>query len=526
MMAGRKGIMKVSGIELFWAVFAISAINSPATMLYVDVNSATSTPPYTNWTIAATNIQDAIDAAVDGDQILVTNGIYQSGGRVASDQYTNRIVLNKAITLQSVNGPTITTIAGQTNSRCAYIGSNAILSGFTLRNGDVGGALCETGAIVTNCLLLANSGYVGGIEGGTIYNCTFGTNQGFFGGGAAHATVVDSVFINNFAYNGGAAYQSILLRCVLTNNYASYGGGAYECILSNCVVSRNSAGQDGGAVYRGTNYGCILKSNSTQYSTSAAAFTSVLYNCTVNGNQCGVYASKLYNCTVAENSGNVAWGCTGNNSIFYYNSRFYHDYDASFTNCCVPAIPNVGAGNFTDAPQFVDRAAGNLRLQSNSPCINSGRNSYASNMRDCDGNPRIVGGIVDVGAYEFQTPASSIPYVWLKRYGIPINEGTDSADPDGDGMSNWREWRSDTVPTNALSLLRITGVTTNKPGLRLTWQSTNTHSYWLERATNLANLPTFSLLKSNITGQSGTTTFTDTNAVGSGPFFYRVGVQE
>src|SRR6266446_1738643 len=41
---------------------------------YVDVNSTNATPPYTNWTIAATNIQDAVDATMAGDEIVVTNG--------------------------------------------------------------------------------------------------------------------------------------------------------------------------------------------------------------------------------------------------------------------------------------------------------------------------------------------------------------------------------------------------------------------------------------------------------------------
>jgi len=42
---------------------------------YVDVNSTNATPPHTNWATAATNIQDAVDAAVAWDEIVVTNGV-------------------------------------------------------------------------------------------------------------------------------------------------------------------------------------------------------------------------------------------------------------------------------------------------------------------------------------------------------------------------------------------------------------------------------------------------------------------
>ena len=63
-------------------------------------------------------------------------------------------------------------------------------------------------------------------------------------------------------------------------------------------------------------------------------------------------------------------------------------------------------------------------------------------------------------------------------------------------------------------------------GLTVSWQSVTNRTYFLERATNLGAATPFSLLTSNLVGQAGTTSYTDTNAVGPGPFFYRVGVQQ
>ena len=163
--------------------------------------------------------------------------------------------------------------------------------------------------------------------------------------------------------------------------------------------------------------------------------------------------------------------------------------------------------------------------------------------QDLDGNPRIAGGTVDIGAYEFQSPTSVISYDWLQRYGLPTDGSVDYADPDGDGMNNWQEWVCGTDPTNALSVLRLLSAAPAGDSVSITWQSEAGVSYFVERApgnplwslaptnlvfvgTNALLTPTnIVLLATNIAGQAGTTTYTDTNATAATSFFYRVGVK-
>ena len=104
-------------------------IGSAAT-LYVWQDSPNPTPPYATWATAAKNIQDAVDVAFIHGTVLVTNGVYAASGSGG-----NRVEIEKAITVKSVNGPDATVIDGFHSVRCASLANNAVMSGFTLTNG-------------------------------------------------------------------------------------------------------------------------------------------------------------------------------------------------------------------------------------------------------------------------------------------------------------------------------------------------------------------------------------------------------
>jgi len=188
-------------------------------------------------------------------------------------------------------------------------------------------------------------------------------------------------------------------------------------------------------------------------------------------------------------------------------------------------MPSLGSSNITNDPVFVNFAAGNFRLQTNSPCIDVGSGSPGT--IDLDGRPRVVGTKIDIGAYEFQGAGMGEFIGWLQQYGLPTDGSVDYVDSDGDGVNNWQEWKAGTNPTNALSVLEMTTAapTNNPPGLAVSWQSVSGITYYLQSITNLGLQPAFSSIQSNIVGQASSTTFTDTNGTGAGPYFYRVGVQ-
>jgi hypothetical protein len=259
-------------------------------------------------------------------------------------------------------------------------------------------------------------------------------------------------------------------------------------------------------------------------------------NCLLTGNYAtgsggGASGGTLRNCTVVSNAATQIGGvgsATVYNSIVYYNAIVFGtatNYSGGSLNYCDTFPSTGGFGSITNDPVFMNPAAGDFHLQSSSPSINSGNNGYVTTNIDFDGNARIAGGTVDIGAYEYQTPTSVISYAWLQQYGLPTDGSADYADTDGDGMNNWQEWKAGTIPTNAASVLRMSAPTNTMSGVVVTWQSVTNVTYYLQRGTNLTAQPAFSAIQSNLVGQVGVTSYTDTTATNGNSFFYRIGVQ-
>lgn len=198
---------------------------------YVALGNPTPAFPYNTWSTAATNIQDAIDVASSGETVLVSNGVYRTGGRIAvTGSETNRVVIDKPLAVRSVNGAAVTFIEGKSPSgndavRCVWMTNGAELVGFTLRQGATGNSLVSD---------LSGRGLGGGVVGSL---------------GTPLAVVRNAIVTGNQALFGAGAANVHLVNCLLDYNEASsVAGGAYACRLDFCTVVDNIASDDAGGV--------------------------------------------------------------------------------------------------------------------------------------------------------------------------------------------------------------------------------------------------------------------------------------
>lgn len=400
-------------------------------------------------------IQAAIDACVDGDEVVVADGVYTGAG--------NRDIrfFGKAITVRSENGSTACVIDCGNLGRGFYLHDNetnaSVVDGFTIQHGygnEGGGVACLYGGTIRNCVLRENyAGHGGGaflsaVNGHApiLENCTIVSNVATVSGGGAYL-------------QSGEPEVPILIRnCTISNNTAisgaldrGYGGGLYlyhnYCSIEHCVLSGNTANWGGGisGTLR-TAANCVFTSNTAVYgggalSASGAAYQygGTLRNCLLTENSAGYYGGSLYadgssfelrGCTVAHNVsmwyGGGVYGCgaTSYSSAFgsivaenaaAYGTEVALDDHAVFSTeyTDIPAendwlwvangsIIIWGPGSINVDPMFADAPNGDFHLSAGSPCIGSGnRYWFGPGEFDMDGEPRVMGGRMDMGADEF-----------------------------------------------------------------------------------------------------------------------------
>jgi len=171
-----------------------------------------------------------------------------------------------------------------------------------------------------------------------------------------------------------------------------------------------------------------------------------LINCTVTGNSCNWFNTggiDTYGDGGVTLVNSILWGNSLNGD--FSESSQIDGANVVISYSCVQGWTGLlgGVGNFGDDPCFVDPNGGDntvgtedddLRLLLDSPCIDTGDNTAVppSVLTDLDGNPRVIGGIVDMGVYEFCGPiyvdddAPNDPGPGDPQVSDPIENGTDA----------------------------------------------------------------------------------------------------
>lgn len=450
----------------------------------------------TSWLTAKQTIQAGVDAAVDGDIVLVTNGLYATGGRTiaTAGATTNRVVIDRAITVTSVNGPAVTIIQGAwdptdplTNGigpaavRGVYLGTNAVLSGFTVTNGatqfdDIGGGgiHSEISGVVSNCVISgnrANSGG-GGVYGGTVRHSIISGNRAEFGGGGlCNANADNCLILYNTSPSEGISY---FLASAAT--YLFYGPTPPELMtLVNCTIVNNASAPGGLLLAGSSNPGKLAVRNCVMWD-------NVNDKLDVGGAANDIAADMLV-------------------------SNCYRDDSKFFA--------------ITNDPQFVDSMAGNYQLKWTSPCRDAGSNNFVASATDLLGLTRIVGASVDIGAYEaVNSDTDQLSDAEEAKYGTnPLLADSDSdglydheevydvlsnpllGDSDGDGFPDKFEWDNGYSPTNNEHQVLVDYIAGSGGTLGLFAPGTNDQflvTFAMESSTNLPSFTPFPITEGQI----------------------------
>jgi len=395
----------------------------------------------TSWgdAFAGNSLPLAISTAIAGDEVWVAAGVYKpttGTSRTSSFIMKNGVAIYGSFaggeTLLSqrifTNGLT-SILSGEIGvagiaDNCYHTISNsgldntAIIDGFIIRDANDDRTATNTTGLGGG--IYNNGSGAGNICNPTIRNCLITSNQAVFGAG-----------IFNNGYNGGTAIP-LISNCVITGNNAITSGGAMDNfglqngnaspIITNCVIYNNTAVLRAGGMY------CWGGNNGNANPT---VINTIFVNNTAPDG--GAVVSDRSN-SGAGSSGNsnpnfrncIFWGNTASNSSPQFYILGGASFTATYSNIDLTGqisphiISGAGTGNINSNPSFSNIASGagtdgnwltvddGLKLAgTSSPCYNSGDNTGISGL-DIIFNNRIIAGIVDMGAYEFNATSLAI----------------------------------------------------------------------------------------------------------------------
>jgi predicted outer membrane repeat protein len=283
-------------------------------------------------------IQDAIDAADDGDTIIVMPGTY----------YETLNMKGKAITLRSTDPTnktvvTSTIITGNIKGEGLSYGSvitcneeetsTTVISGFVITNGigNNGGGMYNYKAspTVSNCMFIENwcdneggGGMYNYASSPTVTNCAFianatGSGDGDGGGmynKSSSPIVTNCTFSGNSAGrgDGGGMFNNSsspkISDSTFSGNTASYGGGICNIgnsslTVSDCTFSGNTAG-GGGGIFNVGNSSLTVRDSTFSGNTATGGGGGIsnigipsltVSDCTFSGNTANSHGGAMYN---------------------------------------------------------------------------------------------------------------------------------------------------------------------------------------------------------------------------------------
>ncbi|MBR3413120.1 MAG: hypothetical protein IKG81_10585 [Bacteroidales bacterium] len=309
--------------------------------------------------------------------------------------------------------------------------TSTVVDGFVIQNGLVtnqsgAGVIIRKGGRLRNCIVQNNIMLVN-------------NSSNYYGigvyvtGTSSSDTVLDHCVIRNNSYQN--------LR---TNNYAAYvsGGGIYASnysVITNCEVYGNSSYRYGGIYGNDTRiYNTVVSGNQAYQSAGVHLYYTRMYNCvvannTASNNYGGVNCSNssyIYNSIIWGNKVNYLPNNISGSPTNIYNSAVEGGY-ANGTNVIDLAATNDGTSGMDNYVRFMDPNQRNYRLHPASHCLDYGDSTYSHLATDLDGNPRIVGGNIDLGAYESESSTTCPSPLNLRSLSITGTSATFAWSPQG-----------------------------------------------------------------------------------------------